>query len=566
MYLDCVVSIPVVPGKINQIKKGNTIYIRYVVGRTYHPDRKYNIPDQRIIGKRSEDDAKLMIPNENFLKYFGEVEIPEIKNTKLRSSCLRIGAFLVIRKIIEDYELFRILCKYFSAKDIGLFIDLATYSIICENNAGQYYPDYAYNHPLFTEKMHIYSDSKVSNFLASITDEQSIGFLNEWNGDRDHRERIYISYDSTNKNCQAGDIEMVEYGHAKDNKDLPVYNYAIAYDTNNREPLFYEQYPGSIVDVSQLQYMLEKARGYGYRHVGFILDRGYFSKGNIQYMDSCGYDFVIMVKGMANLVRGLILENKDRFENSRECSIREYKTYGMTVRKQLYASDYEERYFHLYYSSQKEYTEREQVEANVERMASYLKKQEGKAVTIGEGFKQYFHLEIDPKDDVFLFARERTDVIEKEISLCGYFVIVTSQKMSAKKALELYKSRDTSEKLFRGDKSYLGNRSLRVHTDEAASAKIFVEFVALIVRNKIYTLLKDEMLKLEKKPNFMTVPAALKELEKIEMVRQLDGKYRIDHAITATQKTILGAFGMDSSYIKNKSNELSEIISKNDNR
>jgi hypothetical protein len=89
-----------------------------------------------------------------------------------------------------------------------------------------------------------------------------------------------------------------------------------------------------------------------------------------------------MVKGMANLVRGLILENKDRFENSRECSIREYKTYGMTVRKQLYASDHEERYFHLYYSSQKEYTEREQVEANVERMASYLKKQEGSSLQI----------------------------------------------------------------------------------------------------------------------------------------------------------------------------------------
>ncbi len=566
MYLDCVVSIPNVPGKINQIKKGNTIYIRYVVGRTYHPDKKYNIPDQRIIGKRTEEEATLMIPNENFLKYFGEVDIPEIRKNKLRSSCLRIGAFLVIRKIIDDYELFRILGKYLGAKDSGLFLDLATYSIVCENNAGQYYPDYAYNHPLFTERMHMYSDSKVSDFLASVTDEQSIGFLNEWNAARDHRERIYISYDSTNKNCQAGDIEMVEFGHAKDNKDLPVYNYAIAYDTNNREPLFYEQYPGSIVDVSQLQYMLEKAQGYGYRHVGFILDRGYFSKENIQYMDSCGYDFVIMVKGMASFVRNLILENKGTFENSRECSIRAYKTYGITVRKQLYATDNKERYFHLFYSSQKEYGEREQVEANVERMASYLKKQEGKAVTIGDGYKQYFHLEIDPKDDVFLFARERSDVIEKEISLCGYFVIVTSQKMSARKALELYKSRDTSEKLFRGDKSYLGNKSLRVQSDEAASAKIFVEFVALIVRNKIYTLLKDEMMNLEKKPNFMTVPDALKELEKIEMVRQLDGKYRLDHAITATQKTILGAFHMSSSYIKNKSNELSEIISKSDNR
>ena len=564
MYLDCVVSIPDVPGKINQIKKGKTIYVRYVVGRTYHPDKKYNIPDQRIIGKRSEEEASLMIPNENFLKYFGDIELPEIRKNKCRSSCLRVGAFIVIRKIMEDYDLFRILTKYFGAKDCGLFIDLVAYSIVCENNAGQYYPDYAYNHPLFTERMHLYSDSKVSDFLTSVTDDQSIGFLNEWNVARDHRERIYISYDSTNKNCQAGDIEMVEFGHAKDNKDLPVFNYSIAYDTNNREPLFYEQYPGSIVDVSQLQFMLEKAKGYGYKHVGFILDRGYFSKENIQYMDSCGYDFVIMVKGMASFVRNLILENKGKFENSRECSIRQYKTYGMTVRKQLYASDNEERYFHLFYSDQKEYAEREQVEAKVERMAYYLKKQEGKSVTIRDGYKQYFHLEIDPKDDVFLFARERADVIEKEISLCGYFVIVTSQKMSARKALELYKSRDASEKLFRGDKSYLGNKSLRVQSDEAASAKIFVEFVALIVRCKIYTLLKDEMMNLEKKPNFMTVPAALKELEKIEMVRQLDGRYRLDHAVTATQKTILKAFHMNSSYIKNKSNELSDLISKCD--
>jgi hypothetical protein len=43
----------------------------------------------------------------------------------------------------------------------------------------------------------------------------------------------------------------------------------------------------------------------------------------------------------------------------------------------------------------------------------------------------------------------------------------------------------------------------------------------------------------------MTVPAALKELEKIEMVRQFDGVYRLDHAVTKTQKTILKALGLD---------------------
>lgn len=71
--------------------------------------------------------------------------------------------------------------------------------------------------------------------------------------------------------------------------------YSIAFDTNNLEPLSYEQYSGSIVDVSQLKHMLEKAQGYGYKQVGFILDRGYFSKENIGYMDRCGYDFAIIV-------------------------------------------------------------------------------------------------------------------------------------------------------------------------------------------------------------------------------------------------------------------------------
>ncbi len=48
--------------------------------------------------------------------------------------------------------------------------------------------------------------------------------------------------------------------------------------------------------VSQLQCMLDKAMAYGYKNAGFILDRGYFSRENIKYMDKCGYDFVIMVK------------------------------------------------------------------------------------------------------------------------------------------------------------------------------------------------------------------------------------------------------------------------------
>lgn len=566
MYLNYEVRIPDVPGKINQVKKGKAIYVRYVVGRTYHPEKKYNVPDQRIIGKRSENDPEKMVPNENYVKYFGGLEQPEERSETCRSSCVRIGAFLVIRKILEDYRLPAVIEKYFGTRDGGLVADLVSYSIISENNAAQYYPAYAYNHPLFTEKMHIYSDTKVSDFLVSVTDDQRIGLVNEWNEARDHREKIYISYDSTNKNCQAGDIEFVEYGHPKDDKGLPVFNYSIAYDTANKEPLFYEQYPGSIVDISQLQFMLEKAKGYGYKKVGFILDRGYFGKENIQYMDQCGYDFVIMIKGMGAFVKGLILGKRGSFENIREYSIRKYKVSGTTVKRSLYARDGKERYFHIYYSDQKASAEHEQIEAKIDRMAKYLDKVKGKKVTIGDGFKQYFYLETYEKDGTFLYAREKTDAVQQEINLCGYFVIITSKKMTAGEALELYKSRDASEKLFRGDKSYLGNKSLRVQSDEAAGAKILIEFIALIVRCRIYTLLKDEMDKLKKSPNYMTVPAAIRELEKIEMVRQTDGVYRMDHAVTATQKAILRAFDIDAEYVRREAGKLSKILAEHEGK
>lgn len=560
MYLDTLVMVPEVKGKITRKTKGETTYINYEYGRVYDAERKFNIPQRATIGKASKADPSMMQPNQNYLLYFPDAELPESRSQVKRSSCLRVGAFITFRKIIEEYKLPEMLGHYFEPKDRDLFLDLMVYSIITENNAGQYYPDYGYNHPLFSSGMKIYSDSKVSAFLKEISLDQRVGFLNEWNEKRDHREKIYISYDSTNKNCQAGDIRLVEFGHAKEDKGLPILNYSIVYDTKNREPLFYEEYPGSIVDISQLQYMLGKARGYGYKKVGFILDRGYFSKENIELMDHCGYDFVMMVKGMAPLVNQLVLENKGKFENDRNCNIRKYGVYGTTVKSRLYCSDEKERYFHIYYNDGKKAAEHEQIEVKIEKLAQYLQSQEGKVYEPGNRVKEYFEPFMDEKEGVFLFAREKKEVIEREIDLCGYFCIVTSQKMTAKEAIELYKSRDASEKLFRGDKSYLGNKSMRVYTDESVSAKIFIEFVALIVRSRFYCLLKDENERLESRQNYMDVPAAIRELEKIEMIRGMDRTYRLDHAVTAAQKTILGAFGISAGWIKEQIKTLSDRL------
>ena len=560
MFFKFVVPVPPSEGKITFKKRKDAVYVNYEYARIYLPDRQYTNAKRTTIGKLvKQKDRTKMYPNPNFYKYFPDQEFPDLETDK-RSSCIRMGAWALIEKVMKDYELPGMISKHIG-EQYGLFLDLMAYSLICENNAGQYFPDYAYNHPLFTPDMHIYSDSVVSEFLNSIRIDQSIDFLNEWNESRDHRERIYISYDSTNKICQAGDIELAEIGHSKEGiKDKKVINYSIAYDVENSEPLFYEDYCGSIVDVSQLQYMLERAKGYGYKKIGFILDRGYFSKENIHYMDQCKYDFIIMMKGMKELAAQAIEECTGRFEKNRKNRITEYNVSGMTIKKRLFPSDEKERYFHVYYNDWKAASEREEFEKKLDKISRFLKKNMGENIEMPEGIGKYFDLVYWHKgkdDQKFMHGIERSEVIDRETQLCGYFIIITSQKMTAKEALLLYKSRDANEKLFRGDKSYLGNKAFRVYSGESMDAKIFVEFAALIVRNRIYKCMKEYMNENDLRRNYLDVPAAIKELEKIEMIRYSDGIYRLSHAVTKTQKTILNAFGLDEKYIKTRARELS---------
>ena len=176
----------------------------------------------------------------------------------------------------------------------------------------------------------------------------------------------------------------------------------------------------------------------------------------------------------------------------------------------------------------------------------------------GKTYTDYFSLFYKGKKLVGI--HEKSDVIQNQLNHCGYFCIITSEKMTAEEALVCYKGRDVSEKLFRADKSFIGGHSMRVQSSEALSSKIFIEFVALIVRNRIYNLLKDTMQKLDGNPNYMTVPAAVRELEKIEMVRRNGKNYILDHAVTRKQKTILSAFGMDDDDIRKSAGEIRAIL------
>lgn len=75
------VDIPEVKGKITFRSKRNVRYVYYECNRNYDPVKKYTTVKRVTISKVSDDDETKMRPNENFRKYFPEVELPEERGT-----------------------------------------------------------------------------------------------------------------------------------------------------------------------------------------------------------------------------------------------------------------------------------------------------------------------------------------------------------------------------------------------------------------------------------------------------------------------------------------------------
>ena len=66
------VKIPDVKGKISFNKKADRTNVRYEIGRTYNSTRKNTNPQRVVIGLQIRNAPTLMLPNENYEKYFGK--------------------------------------------------------------------------------------------------------------------------------------------------------------------------------------------------------------------------------------------------------------------------------------------------------------------------------------------------------------------------------------------------------------------------------------------------------------------------------------------------------------
>lgn len=526
-------------------RQRDCVYVYHVTGSEYKKDKQYVVEKRVCIGKMIDDEN--MNPNDNFFQYF-EIEGGIDEEPPRFSDAVQVGAPTLIFKVMEDLKISELLNSIHGEQDAALIKDLVSYMIIRETSTMQHYSNFIWNH--LTESEKIWDDSKISEFFKNEIDyAQTELFVSKWNEIQPEHSGIYISYDSTNMNTKAEGVEMAEYGHAKEDSSVPQVNISYAVNHADSTPLFYEMYPGSIIDNTQCTHMVDRAREYGYKNVGLILDRGYFSAGNIRYFDRMGYDFLMMVKNNSGLVAEKIKDARLPLFTKAKYYLPEHDVYAMTKTGTL-GDEMTVRYFHIYYDNVRASMERNEYLKQMQKKEEHLQKKVDEKIRRKEDLRAYekhFKLKYDSNGYLQSYKRNENE-IQKEIDRLGFFVIVTSKEMTSSEALDIYRKRDSVEKVFRMLKTGLEYDTFRVHSQNSLESKTYVMFIASIVRNYIFQGLKEIGRKEKDKKNY-TVPAAIGELEKVAIVKNSKDVYIRKYGLTAKQKKIYRQFGITESYI-----------------
>ena len=532
-------------------KSGTYVYLTQKV--EYSSTLKRSIPTRIVIGKLN-DDGKL-IPNKNYFSIYGEkVELLERSN---RSDFISFGLNIIIDTIAKKSQLYDLLDSIFE-DNTNKILDIASYMILKETSAMQYFEDYGYNHHLFN--LDNFTDNTIGRLFDLLKVKDIDLFISSWVKMHSNKD-IYVSYDSTNMNSTSGSLELAEYGHAKDNDNLPQVNLSLGYDQSNNTPLFYELYPGSIIDNSECKKMVDRAKYYGLNNIGFILDRGYFSINNIKYFENNGYDYILMTKGNSRFIKEAVDTCVASLKNGVNHYIEEYELYGKTIETKLFDKD-SKQYVHVYYDGLQAEREKINIYNRLNAIDKLLDEKIKAKLQRKEDLKPYDDL-YKVNFDVFGYFtsyKRKDNKIKELLNKAGVFVIVTSKEMSAEKALSIYRDRDAIEKVFRMEKSYLGCDVFRVSGNEKLESKVFISFIALILRNEIYQSIKPLYKKNRKE---YTVPKVLQQLERLGITKLSDNKYHQRYLLTKRQKDILNVFNINEkeykAYSEKIENQMNEI-------
>lgn len=370
-----------------------------------------------------------------------------------------------------------------------------------------------------------------SELFASITDEARESFFRRQG--RRRAETEFWAYDSTSISSYSTQLSQVKYGKNKENDRLAQLNLLMLFGEKSNLPFYYRKLAGNIPDVKTVRHLLADLDVFGFSKVKVVMDRGFYSEGNINDLFKNHIKFLMSVKTSLVFVRRHLDDVYDsirHFANFHE----KYELYARTVQTEWdYRQDRPYKgdtltgkrrlYVHCYYNIDRA---AEDEKAFDRRLIALCRELES-GQTLPEHEKQYqkyFVVKSTPKRGVQVSVKE--EAVARAKRYYGFFVLITNESMDAVTALEIYRNKDVIEKAFGNLKERLNMRRTLVSSEQSLGGKMFVVFVALIYLSYIKKQMQTSNL-------FMTytLQSALDQLDVIECFEQPGKKLRVGETL-----------------------------------
>jgi len=504
----------------------NVMYVYYTL-RAYRNSAGNPTSDEVSIGKK-DTATGMLIPNQKYFELFHEKKT----TTALPQKAASYGTIYCLTEIARTIGLRTILESCFASKWHQILA--VAFYMLCEGNIMMYIDDWFDETEVpFTEKI---DDQQCSRLFASISYDERMRFFKEWADLRTEKE--YIAYDITSVSTYAKGIDIAEWGYNRDNEMLPQVNMGMFYGTTSRLPVYYDLYSGSITDKSHLTFMMTCAQKLGISQVRFVMDRGFVTEENISYMKDKGFLFVTAFPGHWGEAKKIIDRCKSSIRKSAN-RLSTYEVYAVSEDITLYGFKMRA---HIYFEPEKQTLDERELYAHIERLSKDLEK----IIKSGGVTKKY--------TDFFKVSRGKADKprftldnekIDQWLSRTGFFVLLSNDvSLNSHDILSIYRGKDVIEKNFDQLKNNLDFRRLRTHVNTTTDGKVFVGFLALILRSYLLGKIKDNA-----QTKHLTLDKALRELRKIKSIT-FEDLSRTLVPVTKLQRTILEAIGLSQDDLK----------------
>lgn len=505
-------------------KKTGAVYV-YSVQSYWDKEKKAPRNKQLYLGKLNQETGELIPSTRRKPRKKEKAPGSEGAVAKVAGPCL------LLQKIAEDTGLAAILKKCFpqSYKAIlSLVFFIAQKGLPlsrCEAwSASHLHP---FGEPIASQR--------VTELLRSITEDDRQRFLALWL--QKITEDDYLCYDITSISSYSQGNEFVRYGYNRDRESLPQVNMAMLFGQKSGLPAYYRRMQGNLSDVATLKNTMKSLDFLGTSRMHFVLDRGFYSRSNIDELLARRHHFTIALPAGRKWVEGLIKSCVDSIaspSNYREVGENAAPLY-MTTKLYKWGKEGRRTYVHLYYNAVRAGEEFDRFTSRLLRVKKDL--ESGKlSESEGERYSRYFIVRETPKRGRSVLFNE--DEIRKHRErYAGFFCILSNKIKDPMEALRVYRTKDVVENSFDDLKNQLDMKRLRVHDSGVMDTRLFLQFLALIfichIRN---TCSGNEELK-----NF-TVREIQEFLEPLVRITY-SGRYGAFHTeIGPTERKILTAF------------------------